>query len=732
MHLPVRRCRESEPWRSVSIRLLLRLDAVVRIRPWSLATGVAVLLTGSLVGPGVPLALGASWSAQPFPVPPVPSGQLAAVACPSVRVCAAVGSYSITVSGAAALPLAESWNGTAWMLRRTPKPRPATTAELVAISCSSKARCMAVGSYTNGSSLYFSLAGWWNGTGWSIKPVPRPPGADVASLSGVSCVSARWCVAVGSFAGNGIGPAPLVEQWNGKKWRTLRTPLVHGAYGFTGVSCTSTIACMAVGSGVNRGVAEWWDGARWSVTPSRVSLPKVLSAVSCTSASACTAVGAAGAQQSVLRWDGSRWARERTPPVCEVSGQGGCDVALLAVSCRSRRWCVAVGSVSGFVGDTEYTNPLVERWNGNRWSVQAAPTCLQTLCGYTLDGVSCASSRACTAVGSIGQGPGANLTVALRWNGRRWMVQESANGAGNPAGLRLTGVSCSSTTSCVVVGLEAGVNSGGPIAEAWNGTRWSIQPSPAISAPSQGSYPELSSVSCASAIACTAVGSSMGSPLIERWNGTSWTIQSAPASQGGLSSVSCPSATACTAVGGNLAATWDGNSWTFEQPPNPAGISSVTLNAVSCSSPSACIAVGQAGSTQPLAERWDGSSWTVQPTPTPGTDDGLMSVSCSSSTWCLAVGTPEVAESWNGANWSLASNPPVVLGVFCTDAASCMAVGGGPMPQAAAWNGLTWSTQQIPLSTTGVLVGVSCTSPTACTAVGNTFSGPQSFIEHYS
>src|SRR5579864_8265154 len=106
MHLPVRRCRESEPWRSVSIRLLLRLDAVVRIRRWSLATGVAVLLTGSLVGPGVPSALGASWSAQPFPVPPVPSGQLAAVACPSVRVCAAVGSYSITVSGAAALPLA--------------------------------------------------------------------------------------------------------------------------------------------------------------------------------------------------------------------------------------------------------------------------------------------------------------------------------------------------------------------------------------------------------------------------------------------------------------------------------------------------------------------------------------------------------------------------------------------------------------------------------------------------
>lgn len=74
--------------------------------------------------------------------------------------------------------------------------------------------------------------------------------------------------------------------------------------------------------------------------------------------------------------------------------------------------------------------------------------------------------------------------------------------------------------------------------------------------PTDGSGSELLGVSCVSARACTAVGSSFtvigaGATLAERWNGTQWSIEHTPNTDGasGLDSVSCVSARACTAVG---------------------------------------------------------------------------------------------------------------------------------------------------------------------------------------
>jgi hypothetical protein len=66
----------------------------------------------------------------------------------------------------------------------------------------------------------------------------------------------------------------------------------------------------------------------------------------------------------------------------------------------------------------------------------------------------------------------------------------------------------------------------------------------------------FSSVWCVSATACTAAGnyytsSGRSRTLIESWNGTSWSIVPSPsrASGSSLDGVSCVSATVCTAVG---------------------------------------------------------------------------------------------------------------------------------------------------------------------------------------
>jgi hypothetical protein len=222
-------------------------------------------------------------------------------------------------------------------------------------------------------------------------------------------------------------------------------------------------------------------------------------------------------------------------------------------------------------------------------------------------------------------------------------------------------------------------------------------------------------VSCTSATACTAVGYYYINnnfnlmTLAERWDGTSWTIQPTPsAGSSSLSGVSCTSAVACTAVGASgmvdgdcvfLAERWDGSTWTHQTIATPSGFEDGCLNGVSCTSATSCTAVGyylndHGGASfdyETLAERWDGSTWTVQTTanPNPSNPGGatLWGVSCTSATSCTAVGSPPygshvgtLAESWNGSSWTIQTTPNPsgggsLSGVSCTAVAACTATG---------------------------------------------------------
>ena len=117
-----------------------------------------------------------------------------------------------------------------------------------------------------------------------------------------------------------------------------------------------------------------------------------------------------------------------------------------------------------------------------------------------------------------------------------------------------------------------------------------------------------------------------------------------------------------------LAEQWTGSAWTALTVPDPyASTDYAELNSVSCTSAASCIAVGDdinaAGTTDAtVAAQWNGSTWTILSTPSPDTLSALYSVSCTSATFCSAVGvsspsptgkvTP-VAETWNGSTWSL-------------------------------------------------------------------------------
>jgi len=93
------------------------------------------------------------------------------------------------------------------------------------------------------------------------------------------------------------------------------------------------------------------------------------------------------------------------------------------------------------------------------------------------------------------------------------------------------------------------------LAERWNGTSWTIQETPN---PSGAKESRLRAVTCASASECTTVGdyknsSSVIEPLTEFWNGLEWAAQTAPQPSGAkesrLRGVSCASTLICVATG---------------------------------------------------------------------------------------------------------------------------------------------------------------------------------------
>ena len=687
-----------------------------------------------------------------------------------------VAAFVMLASWLASAPMAAA---AGWSIQRTLEPAvPLGHGHLEAVSCTSGTACVAVGQFTrddvnSGGVRWKVLVERWNGSSWFIQPTPELPAAYVAGtpeLRGVSCASSTDCVAVGDL--NVDDPAhdrALIERWNGSRWSIEPTSdPSSGSTVLRGVSCTTKRVCTAVGSAGSGTLAERWNGTAWTIqaAPNPSSAGGSLASVSCTSETACVAVGSTGSRALAERWNGNSWTIQPTP-----GPAGATSFQFHGVSCTSKTVCVAVGHFENRTGGWV----LAEHWNGSRWTIM--PTGAGARRG-SLNSVSCASKTTCIAVGSAG-----SRTLAESWNGsRRWTIRSGPDptGAIHPpdpsgnyteSGSSLLSVSCASMRSCAAVGPytmsnpancgfdRCGVDLTDPLAERWNGTRWMVH----RAQPVVVGRGDLEAVSCSSPTVCTAVGSfadrfGIQESLAERWMTTKWTVQSTPDPAGALlHGVSCSSPKACEAVGqlslgsifDTLAERWSGTSWEV-QSASPAGDTTyyppTELNDVSCSSPKDCIAVGQfdaGGESRALAERWTRGRWMTQSVPNPTLAD-LIAVSCPSPTSCEAVGDVQnnqnriepLEERWNGKTWTIQPTPGLAgsVGVYlndvsCSSPTACTAVGvtvyDNPFrapPLVERWNGRSWTIQPTPGPASSVypsLNGVSCPSLTACTAVGS-------------
>jgi len=342
------------------------------------------------------------------------------------------------------------------------------------------------------------------------------------------------------------------------------------------------------------------------------------------------------------------------------------------------------------------------------WTIQKMP---KPGFGTQLPSVSCVTGGTCAAVGWYGIKPAGQVEAvpfaARQVSGGAWADQTIPEPAGTVNGY-LYSVSCPTASFCMAVG-----QAGTALAWTWDGTKWSIVPTPR-----PGFSPGLDWVSCWSATGCMAVGQYAPAPggnstdLVETWDGTSWAVQPAgTGATGDLTEVSCTSASFCMVIGlgtsfNEFSESWNGSTWTVHPVPvPPSATRGISLFGVSCASATACTTVGDATVNAPiptssvLAERWNGTAWKVQPIPAPSGNSLLNGVSCPTATSCTAVGTNDapapVAESWNRAS--------------------------GWMIQTTAAPGQ---------ATSSGLDGVSCLSATTCTATGRASGSGIPLVEH--
>ena len=423
---------------------------------------------------------GSAWTAQTLP-DAAGSGNLQGVACTSRKFCEAVGEYNDNPN---VVPVAIRWNGSAWASQTAPNPAKSTFAHTNAISCASAASCESGGYFqvqvTANDPKAFAEG--WNGTAWQLQDAVAPRGATGNALSGVSCVSASFCEAVGTHYDSAANQDILAETWNGQKWTIQSTPDLpnpSGSSAFSNgldqVSCVSAQFCEAVGAGSAGPFTLMWNGTSWTVQ----TLPGVSDVdpqeVSCASADFC--MMADGFAQ-VDTWDGTSWSAAPAPAGFTFIG---------SVSCLSPAFCEAVGG-----GDED---SLAAVWNGTSWTDQTLAGTVST----SMNAVSCTTATSCQAVGETPGSNGYEGTAAESWNGSAWTLQ-STTSPSTTLGSDLTAVSCTSATSCIGVGSYTSSNVGSTygqlqtVVEAWDGTAWSLESSPNPSAGGQ-----LDGVSCGSA-----------------------------------------------------------------------------------------------------------------------------------------------------------------------------------------------------------------------------------------
>jgi hypothetical protein len=303
-----------------------------------------------------------------------------------------------------------------------------------------------------------------------------------------------------------VRPAGLVCDG---AWHLTSSERPRGQSYYLGVAPVSSSLGWAVGESMvghkSRSLIERWNGAGWKIVAAPpIGRSDLLLGVAAPDAGHAFAVGTFDRRQKrrplIEQFDGAAWSIATLPPV------GRRDARLTGIAALSASDAWAVGS-----GGRDDTAPLMLHWNGVGWSLVSTPKVRGSLFTEPLS-LAAVSPSDVWAVGASYDAQLRYQPLAEHWNGVKWSIVPVPSPG---AGYLLMGVTADAGNDAWAVG--GSDMGGGPLAEHWDGSSWSIV---AVNHPPD--FDELQGVTASSA-GVFAVGPNQDRPaLVERWDGTAF------------------------------------------------------------------------------------------------------------------------------------------------------------------------------------------------------------------
>jgi hypothetical protein len=405
-----------------------------------------------------------------------------------------------------------------------------------AVSCAAAGSCAAGGGYRDGSEklqafVVTEVMGRWH-RAIEVPGTAALNTGGVAGTSAVSCAAAGSCSAGGQYSdGPGSFQAFVVTEAGGRWHRAIEVPglaaLNQGGDAFImSVSCAGAGSCAAGGyyrdSHHHRQAFVVNEaGGRWGTAievPGTTALNKGrdanVTSVSCPAAASCVAGGfytdsSGHGQPFVVSEAAGQWGTAIEVPGTDALNKG-IFAATTSVSCAAAGSCAAGGHYTDGAGHQQVfvVNEAAGQWGT---AIEAPGTAALNKGGAAFfNSVSCGAAGSCAAGGQYTGGADHRQAFVVTEAGGRWRtaIEVPGTAALNKGGAFTESVSCWAAGSCAAGGFYTdGSRHGRAFVVTEAGGRWGTAIEvPGTAAPNKFSGSGTTSVSCAAAGSCAAVG----------------------------------------------------------------------------------------------------------------------------------------------------------------------------------------------------------------------------------
>jgi hypothetical protein len=278
----------------------------------------------------------------------------------------------------------------------------------------------------------------YDGTTWTAYPAPSMLGNNTGYLAGVVDISPTLAWAGGTINVGESNPGQIIEQWNGTEWTVAQGPTFAAGDqpSIKAMASTSANDIWAIGSLLGNDeqqlyyLFEHYDGTQWTAN-TMVSGDAFLFGASADATNDAWAVGFKGPENDnslalVMHYDGKNWKEMSAPSV----GSGANQLNGVLALAPNDVWAVGFSTPEAPPKEVATLN-LIEHYDGTSWSIVPSPNVGPNSIYQSnrLFGLTANSPTDIWAFGSYfaASGSGWQMTLLMHWDGTSWTIQPSPN-----------------------------------------------------------------------------------------------------------------------------------------------------------------------------------------------------------------------------------------------------------------------------------------------------------------